>query len=396
VEDILGSGAARHTASLRVADNMSGRVQSIGADKTLRDAARVLAERAISCLVVLQGADPAGIVTERDIVRRAALDPVGWATTPVAAVMSHPLHVTDDGASVADVIETLARHRVRRLPVVDRQGRLAGIVTQTDLVRAAQRQLQDYASELERQVAERTAELRESERRRDDLVDLTVHDIKNSLCVVESALDMMDLDPVGAVAMLPLLRRASQRIATLVCTLLDVNRLESGSMPLRVQSIKWSALSEPVLAETGLMAQAKQIALNRTGESEATIACDPALVERILLNLLDNAIGVAPEGTVVDVHAERRADGAFLVRVGNRGRTIPPEMLPTLFRKNRQVGDATPRKLGGWGLGLTFCRLAVERHGGSIRAISPYVDGEGAAFEFELPGSLSRASSPSG
>jgi signal transduction histidine kinase len=41
--------------------------------------------------------------------------------------------------------------------------------------------------------------------------------------------------------------------------------------------------------------------------------------------------------------------------------------------------------LGGWGLGLTFCRLAVERHGGSIRAISPYIDGEGVAFEFDLP-----------
>jgi K+-sensing histidine kinase KdpD len=212
-----------------------------------------------------------------------------------------------------------------------------------------------------------------------------VHDIKNSLCVVESALDMIDQDPVGAAAMTPLLRRATLRIGNLVCTLLDVNRLENGSMPLRVQEVPWSTLCEPVLAEAGLMAQAKSMAINRSGESHSLVCCDPHLVERILLNLLDNAIGVAPDKSIVDVHAERTLDGAFLVRVGNRGRVIPPEVLPTLFKKYRQGGDAPIKRFGGWGLGLTFCRLAVERHGGTIRAISPYVDGGGAAFEFVIP-----------
>ena len=75
------------------------------------------------------------------------------------------------------------------------------------------------------------------------------------------------------------------------------------------------------------------------------------------------------------------------MRVGNRGRPIPPELLPTLFNKYRRGGDGQPlKRFGGWGLGLTFCRLAVDRHGGNIRAVSPYVDGEGAAFEFVLPG----------
>ena len=379
------SGVDQHTASLRVADNMSAHVQCVPVDAALREAARLLAEHAISCLVVLDGEAPAGIITERDVVREVARNPEGWAATSVRDVMSHPLHVTDTGATVAEVIATCARHRVRRLPVVTEDGRLAGIVTQTDLVRAAHRHLQSYAAELERLIGERTAELRDSERRRDDLVDLTVHDIKNSVCVVESALDMMAADPVGAASFVPLLRRASQRIGHLVCTLLDVNRLESGAMPLRVQDVPWASLCEPVLAETGLMAQAKSVVLNRTGESHTIVHCDPALVERVLLNLLDNAIGVAPDRSTVDVHAERSAEGSFVVRVGNRGRTIAPEVLPTLFRKYGQGGDSPVKRLGGWGLGLTFCRLALERHGGTIRAISPYVDGEGAAFEFVLP-----------
>ena len=137
---------ARHAASLRVADNMSSRVECVPVTATLREVARALAEHAISCLVVLDGDAPAGIVSERDVVRHAARDPEGWASTPVRDVMSHPLHVTDTSASVADVIASLAEHRVRRLPVLTGQGRLAGIVTQTDLVRAAHRQLQSYAA----------------------------------------------------------------------------------------------------------------------------------------------------------------------------------------------------------------------------------------------------------
>jgi len=372
-------------ASLRVGDNMTSDVRSIAAGATLHEAAKLLSEGPISCLVVLEDGRPAGIVSERDLVRHVAKDPTGWSTTRVRDVMTHPLQVTDAGATVAQAINQLARNRIRRLPVVERDGRLAGIVTQTDLLHVAHRKLQEYASELERIVSRRTADMREIERRRDDLVDLTVHDIKNSLCVVESALDMVDQDPLDAVTVLPLIRRATVRIGNLVCTLLDVNRLENGSMPLRVQEIPWSALCEPVLAEAGLMAQAKSIPINRSGENHALVRCDPHLVERILLNLLDNAIGVAPDESIVDVHAERRPDGSFLVRVGNRGRVIAPDVLPTLFRKYRQGEQAPLRRFGGWGLGLTFCRLAVERHGGTIRAISPYVDGEGAAFEFVLP-----------
>jgi signal transduction histidine kinase len=384
-EDLEPLGDSSAHAGL-VADHMTSAVRSVAGSATLLTAARALAEQEISCLVVTEedGA-PAGIISERDLVRAAVRDPTGWPSGVVRDVMSHPLHVTAAGATVAEAIADLARLHIRRLPVMSSDGRLAGIVTQTDLLRAAHGTLQEYIHDLERVVSERTLELRELERRRDDLVDLTVHDIKNTLCVVESALDMMEQDPVGAASMIPLLRRSTLRITNLVCTLLDVNRLENGSMPLRPQEVPWATICEPVMVESGLLAQAKSIALNRSGESYSLVRCDPSLVERILLNLLDNAIGIAPERSVVDVHAERRPDGSLLVRVGNRGRVIPADELPTLFRKYRQGEERSLKRLGGWGLGLVFCRLAVERHGGTIRAISPYVNGEGAAFEFILP-----------
>ncbi len=379
--DILGPGT-----SLRVGDYMSPHVRTVATTASLREAAQLLATHDISCLVVLDGATMVGVITEHDLVRAVAAAPTAWADQRVDDAMSHPLHVTASGASVADAIEALRRHRIRRLPVVSADGRLTGIVSQTDLLRAAHRGLREYAVDLERVVTARTAELFESERRREDLVDLTVHDIKNSLSVVEAAVEMIDIDVAQAAFALPLLRRASSRIGTLVRTLLDVNRLESGAMPLRVVDVPWATVCEPLLVEMGLPAQAKGVRFVRTGEARAIVRCDGPLIERVLLNLLDNAITAAPEGTTIDVHTERQADGGFLVRVGNHGQSIPRDILPTLFDKYRQAEvDGPFKRLGGWGLGLTFCRLAVECHGGTIRAVSPYVDGHGAAFEFVLP-----------
>jgi len=373
-------------APVRVGSFMSPHVRTVPMDATLYEVAHAMHARHIGCLVVVEGDRPVGIITERDLVREVAESPDGWVSRPAAAVMSHPLQVVGIEATITDAVTKLERHRVRRLPVVQPDNSLAGIVTQSDLLSVAHRQLQEYTLDLERVVSERTAELRDSELRRDDLVDLTVHDIKNSLTVIDSALEMMGMEPAEVAITLPLLRRATARIGNLVCTLLDVNRLESGAMPLKVVDIPWSTLCEPVLAETGLLGQVKQLIFNRSGESHAILRCDPNLVERVLLNLLDNAINAAPDGSTIDIHAERRPEGSFLVRVGNRGRGIAPDALPTLFSKYRQGDEVRPlKRLGGWGLGLTFCRLAVDRHGGTIRAISPYVDGEGAAFEFVLP-----------
>jgi signal transduction histidine kinase len=371
-------------ASLRVADHMSSQVRSVPATATLHEAARVLAEHEISCVVVLEADTPVGILSERDLVRHVVGDPQGWGGRPVRDAMTRPLHLASPDESIARAIGDLSRHHIRRLPVVNAGGELVGIVTQTDLLRAAQQRLQEYTADLERLVAERTADLREIERRRDDLVDLTVHDIKNSLCVLDAALGL-DGRAIATASVAPLLRRAVRRIRLLVYALLDINRLENGSMPLRVREVPWATLCDPLLAEAGVLARTKSIVVEASGERRTIVRCDPELVERVLLNLLDNAIGAAPEGSTVTVHADRLADGSFAVRIGNRGPVIAPDALATLFEKYRQ-GDAAPvRRFGGWGLGLTFCRLAAELHGGSIRAVSPWVAGEGAAFELVVP-----------
>ncbi|HEY2388557.1 MAG TPA: CBS domain-containing protein [Candidatus Binatia bacterium] len=360
---------------------MSTQVWHVSVDTPLLEVGRLLAERKISCAVVTDRERPVGILSERDLVRESAAAPTGWTTRTAGETMVHPLFVIAPEASVAEAIAELGRRNIRRLPVVSRQGRLCGIVTQTDLLRAAHVRLQEYARDLERVVAERTWQLRESERQRNDLVDLTVHDIKNWTHATASAVEVLEMDDQQLDNMLSIIRHSTRSITTLVSTLLDVNRLEGGWMPLRLSDVPWSSVCGPVVEDLSAMARTKELGIVATGDMQLIVRCDQQLVERILLNLLDNAVSVAPRGTTIEVRTTAGPDGGVVVRIGNRGPVIPASLLPNLFRKHQQGTD----RVRGWGLGLTFCRLAVEHHGGAIGAISPYVDGEGAAFEFRLP-----------
>jgi signal transduction histidine kinase len=340
-----------------------------------------MAEHMISCAVVMDGDRPIGVLSERDLVRECAADPSGWSTRVVRDTITRELLVVGPQTTVDDAIAECGRHGIRRLPVVSSGGEIRGIVTQTDLLRAADARLREYARDLERIVGERTAQLQESERRRNDLVDLTVHDIKNWVHAASSAVELLELDADSVPAMIPIIRHSTRSITTLVTTLLDVNRLEGGWMPLRLNDVPWSSICAPLIEDVSAMAHAKDLTIVASGEMQVIVRCDQQLIERVLLNLLDNAVSAAPNATAIDLHTEERADGTIVVRVGNRGPVIPPVLLPNLFRKHEQGAD----RVRGWGLGLTFCRLAVEHHGGTIRALSPYVDGEGAAFEFTLP-----------
>jgi K+-sensing histidine kinase KdpD len=203
----------------------------------------------------------------------------------------------------------------------------------------------------------------------DELFDLAAHDIKNALNVVNSALDMMAEDPAEMNDLLPLVRRSSGRIGRLVATLVEVNRLVSGTMPVRASTEPWAALCEQAMGEVALIAQAKEVRFELEGDLTQSVRCDRPLLERVLTSLLDHALATAPRATVVDVRVAR-ADGAFRVLVGSRGPAVPADVL---------------KRSRGWGLGVIFCQLAMARLGGSIRPVSPYVGDEGLAFELTLP-----------
>jgi signal transduction histidine kinase len=168
----------------------------------------------------------------------------------------------------------------------------------------------------------------------------------------------------------------------LVNAILDVNRLESGRMPLDKSSYSLTDLVAETLQTEVSLAGEKGIRLESDVPSTLPPAwVDAALIKRVLQNLIGNALKFTPYGGAIRVSArveEKQGGPAILVAVNNTGQGIPPEIQSRLFQKfvtGRQEGR-------GSGLGLAFCRLVVEAHGGRIWVES--IPERGTTFTFSL------------
>lgn len=226
---------------------------------------------------------------------------------------------------------------------------------------------------------------------RDDLTRAMVHDLKNPLVSIDGAIGLLAEQSAGLPEdrrqLVEMARRNSERMRNLVDGILDVSRLESGRLPLRRASIALEPLVRDAVERQRVVALARRLRIEIEVPKDMPPAfVDPELMGRVLQNLIGNAIKFVPEGGRVRVHA-RVADGAIELAVADDGPGLPPELQGRLFRKFA-VG---PQRERGSGLGLAFCRLAVEAHGGRIRAEN--TPGAGASFVLTLPAAEANPSS---
>ena len=146
--EILDATRMTAVATEHVAKHMTRSVATVDPTTMLGDVARLLATRRISGAVVTARGRPVGIISERDIVRAVATDTRSWAEHTVGSVMSQPVHMIGPESTVREAIDMLVRHRIRRLAVVvTEEGGVAGVVTQTDLLRAVHTDFQVQAPE---------------------------------------------------------------------------------------------------------------------------------------------------------------------------------------------------------------------------------------------------------
>jgi signal transduction histidine kinase len=242
------------------------------------------------------------------------------------------------------------------------------------------------AEELEsqrRELQTQNEKLRESERRKSELVHIVSHELRTPLASIlgfTSVLLNRDAEPEEQRRYLEIIDREGRRLSDLLNDFLDAERLDEGHLILEPELIDVSrVVTEQVRLFEG---QSEKHELDMVVPSTPlTVRGDPNRLAQVVGNLLSNAIKYSPEGGTVHVVAEQ-ANGVVRVSVRDEGLGIPEDQQERVFVKFFR-GDAPASGIPGTGLGLTIARSVVEAHGGSMNFESG--SGEGSVFWLELP-----------
>lgn len=233
----------------------------------------------------------------------------------------------------------------------------------------------------------REQELLNLQHMRQETVDLIVHDLRNPLNIIINVLELLDVTLPPEVRednqqLLDVGRSAYGRMKRLVDTLLDTSRLESGEARLNLKVTNVTQLIQAAVTAMTLASIQKDVHfVICIQEDLPTVMLDAERIERVVCNLLDNAVKYTPRGAIT-IGAAREGNH-IKVSVNDTGPGIPPEERERIFARFTQVeGEETLRR--GFGLGLRFCYLAVQAHGGAIW-VETGDDGIGSKFVFTLP-----------
>jgi signal transduction histidine kinase len=230
-------------------------------------------------------------------------------------------------------------------------------------------------------------EAESANRLKDEFLATLSHELRTPLNAVLGWTMMLRSGHVDAARLqhaLEVIDRNARLQAQLIEDLLDVSRIMSGKLTLRVARVTLAPLLSAALDTVRPAAHAKQIKIEATHAApDVEVEGDPARLQQVFWNLLTNAVSYTPRGGRIWVNVAT-ADEQAHVTVRDTGIGISPEFLPHVFERFRQAESTWTRPQGGLGLGLSIVHHIVEQHGGHITAASSGI-GHGATFVVTLP-----------
>lgn len=227
---------------------------------------------------------------------------------------------------------------------------------------------------------------REVDRMKNEFVSVVSHELRTPLTSIRGALGLLATGSLGelsprAQSMTTIALESSERLTRLINDILDLERIESGSRQLELDTHEAADLLAASADEMAALARDHGMRL-QVGAAAGVVVADRDRIVQTLTNLVGNAVKFSSTGDIVVLEA-RAGDDEVEFSVRDEGRGIPPEKLATIFERFQQVDSSDARQKGGTGLGLTISRGIVERHGGRIWAESEV--GTGTTVRFTLP-----------
>ena len=295
--------------------------------------------------------------------------------------------------SLREMDREISRQR-RHLALVLSGGFLALFLALGFVVKRAGGRIEDLLNrELLAQVDRKKAQLEKANLEqlaamKEELAGMLVHDLRNPLTSILGYTEILFEGLAGEVSEqqrehLASVYSSGQRLLDMINDILDVYKMEEKKLKIKTEQLRWQEIfSEEVQFISGL-AQEKEVKIRqKIAPGLPQIEGDSGLIVRVIVNLLSNAITFSPIGGEVVLTACESAEGVR-ISVADRGEGIPEAYLGRIFDRFTQVECRKSGGRLGTGLGLTFCKLAVEAHGGKIWVESKL--GEGSRFSFLLP-----------
>ena len=228
-------------------------------------------------------------------------------------------------------------------------------------------------------------ERKELDNLRNDLTSMIYHDLRSPLANVVSSLEVLNtllIEKDEAIeSVLQIASNSTERIQRLISSLLDVNRLETGQAIATQKVVSPQRIAQDALETiTTSLKTRRQKIIQDIEENTPNIWADEDMIRRVLINLLENASKFTPTEGQISVGVKREGDVVQLW-IADNGMGIPPEEHERIFEKFARTKSGT--KVSGLGIGLAFCRLAVNGHGGKIWIDKNYTNG--TRFNINLP-----------
>ena len=232
---------------------------------------------------------------------------------------------------------------------------------------------------------QRKSEAAVAEQRKNDLVVYLAHDLKTPLTSVIGYLTLLrderQISEELREKYLSISLEKAERLEDLINEFFEITRFSLSSITLEYSNVNLTRLLEQLTYEFQPMLSEKNLTCSLEMERDMTLRCDVDQMQRVLDNLLRNAVNYSFEGGTIRIGAAREGDD-MKIRVSNRGNTIPKEKLERIFEQFYRLDSARSSRSGGAGLGLAIAKEIVELHQGTITARS---EDERIEFEVTLP-----------